>query len=92
MARMFLGSSGYIVCDEVEMLEGGLNEGRVKLIRPLKIVPQKEGSVSLNPIFIKENWMTMEKADLGYELEISDTINTAYNRAKTEIFTGIVLL
>lgn len=93
MARLFLSNAGHIVCSDAEVLDttDGVTCGRVQLKRPLRLVPAEGGAVNLKPMFIKEEWVNIDRADLGMEFECDSAIDKAYAQASAEIFSGIIL-
>lgn len=93
MARLFLSNAGHIVCSDAEVLdsEDGVTAGRIQLKRPLRLVPAEGGAVNMKPMFIKEEWINIDRADLGMELDCDDAIDRAYDQAAAEIFSGIIM-
>lgn len=83
---MFVTDMGMIACESYE------DDGDfIRVIKPLKLQPQKDGQVAFLPLFFKEEWARLNKSHIQAELSMLDEISRGYKSAKTQIFSGLVL-
>ncbi len=83
---LFVTDFGYIVCEDFE-----ISVGEIKMIKPLKLAPQKDGTISFTPMFLKEEWAIVYSQAIKMQIPAVDEIASGYKSAKAQVFSGIIL-
>ena len=95
--RMFITQLGPVIGEEViekapESADGMAMlayKSRVKLNHPLRLIPQGGDSVSVGPLFMKEEWCIVP--DSCMEISVENGIRKLYSDYETKIFSSIII-
>jgi hypothetical protein len=69
------------------------NAGDITLDHPFRITPDGKGNISLGALFLKEEWITFNPANVGscMELSVLDSLKDVYIKYQQEAWSGIIL-
>lgn len=74
----------------VGLLDGEY-EHSIKIKYPLKLVPQQGGGAGFVPYFLREEWIIIRKDAIPVQLEVGSQLKSAYEKARAEIFSNIIM-
>jgi hypothetical protein len=83
LIRMFMTPMGVIIGEQF-----GYTDTVVKLSHPFRLIPNDKGTVSVAPMFIKEEWVNIPLTNI--EVQVADGLKDLYIKYEADVFRSII--